>query len=243
MHHFFAKSAIRQFFVRYSSKNVLVSPNQNIETRVYQEGIFQKMSAQVQEALASLKITAPSDIQQLVIPEILGEKDVLFASQTGTGKTLAYLLPILQKTKLLESNGVEPLKSRPKVLIFVPTKELVTQVVKTIKSVTYHVKLSSVGLRSDYRSKRNKESLDRAVDIVVSTPGIFSKMYDSKQIFMSQLHTVIIDEADSMLSKGFDEAVIQRVINPAKNIEKTKERKANKNVTCESSNGLLSVRL
>ncbi|GAM18406.1 hypothetical protein SAMD00019534_015810 [Acytostelium subglobosum LB1] len=164
-----------------------------------------------------MDISIPSTIQQLAIPEILAKKkDVLFVSQTGTGKTLTYLLPIVQLIKQSElaekeqDPDKERLAMRPRVVVLVPTRELVKQVTAVAKQLSHGYKFSCIGISGGGGgdlSKQIKSYRERPYDVLVSTPGILIQMIENNNLFFGMLEYLVVDEADSMFTngKGFDE--------------------------------------
>lgn len=186
------------------------------------------------------KIQKPSSVQRLVIPELLKGQDVLCAAQTGTGKTLSYVLPMLIRMKNDENERKKSLKNlgdetsenllllsdeksekseklekqRPKFVILVPSRELVTQVSNIIKQVGHFLKLRCVALRSDLENARMKRDLNSRVDVVVSTPGVFVKMHQKGALYLSRVKYVVVDEADTLLSKDFKQELTENVLLP-----------------------------
>jgi len=104
------------------------------------------------EALKASGITKPSEIQQVVIPEIMAGHDIIMAAQTGTGKTLAYLLPIIEKLRYDEDvEGVVTRLNRPRALVLVPTRELAVQVLAVAKFLSHYFRFRSVALTGGIR--------------------------------------------------------------------------------------------
>lgn len=88
--------------------------------------------------------------------------------------------------------------------------------------MSHFAKFSSMGIRSDDPLRKIKNSLKSPVDLIVTTPGIFSHLHEEEYIFLSQLRRIVVDEADVLLGKGFDEEIIQKILLPSKNIENTR---------------------
>lgn len=159
---------------------------------------FQNMTInkQLLNALDDMAITQPTAIQEKAFPLISSGKDVVGISQTGTGKTLAYLLPILQKTKF--SNQLHP-----RIIILVPTRELVTQLVKNIEEVTKYTSFRVAGIFGEANIKLQREELAMGQDAIVATPG---RLYDhivKRNLSTKEVKNLIIDEVDVMLDLGF----------------------------------------
>ncbi|HRN41558.1 MAG TPA: DEAD/DEAH box helicase, partial [Vicingus sp.] len=147
-------------------------------------------------AIDDLGFVTPTPVQQEVFSVILSGKDVVGISQTGTGKTLAYMLPLLHELKF--SNQVHP-----RVLILVPTIELVTQVVEQIESYAKYINIRVLGIHGGTNINNQKIQIANGTDIIVSTPG---RLYDLALNSSLQLKTIkklVIDEVDVMLDLGF----------------------------------------
>jgi ATP-dependent RNA helicase RhlE len=144
----------------------------------------------------------PTDIQQKVIPAILAGRDVIAAAPTGTGKTAAYLLPIVQK---LVTGSYRNRKNRIKVLVIVPTKELVIQTRNFLLplvadlSIRISTAFGGVGISPQIQEIR------KGTDIIISTPGRFKELLERKTVFLDELQILVIDEIDHMLQMGFIE--------------------------------------
>nr|CAG4716184.1 unnamed protein product [Naegleria fowleri] len=161
----------------------------------------------VMKILQDWNITIPSRIQELAIAQLLKKankkKHFCIGAQTGTGKTLAYLLPILSKMKHLEKMGHETQAQRPKVLIVAPTRELASQIYKTAKHLSHSMKFRTVLLRSDLAKSRMKRDLHTNIDVVVTTPTIFNELHSEGHVYFSDLRFVVLDEADTLCGKDF----------------------------------------
>lgn len=147
-------------------------------------------------AIDDLGFITPTPVQQEVFSVILSGKDVVGISQTGTGKTLAYMLPLLHELKF--SNQIHP-----RVLILVPTIELVTQVVEQIESYSKYMSVRVFGIHGGTNINNQKIQVANGTDIIVATPG---RLYDLALNSSLQLKTIkklVIDEVDVMLDLGF----------------------------------------
>uniref|UniRef100_UPI00404900CB DEAD/DEAH box helicase n=1 Tax=Fulvivirga sp. TaxID=1931237 RepID=UPI00404900CB len=154
------------------------------------------VNKQLRNAIEDLGFSSATEIQEQAFPVIASGKDVVGISQTGTGKTIAYLLPILQDLKF--SNSLNP-----RVLILVPTRELVTQVVDTIKQLTTYVNVRILGVFGESNIRLQKEALAEGQDIIVATPGRLYDLMLARSVTMKECKKLIIDEVDVMLDMGF----------------------------------------
>ncbi len=155
-----------------------------------------KLNKQLLTAVADLGYEKPTEIQRTCIPVILAGQHVIGIAQTGTGKTAAYLLPILMLTKFASGN-------EPRTLILVPTKELAVQVAEHARQVAKYTDLRILALFGGIGPKTQIESLQRGVDVVVSTPGRFTELYLKGELSTKQIRTLVLDEADRMMDMGF----------------------------------------
>ncbi|HNP19283.1 MAG TPA: DEAD/DEAH box helicase [Fulvivirga sp.] len=154
------------------------------------------LSKQLVNAIDDLGFTSPTPIQQKSFPVILSGKDVVGIAQTGTGKTLAYMLPILQQLKF--SNQVNP-----RILIMVPTRELVDQVVSNINEFTKYVNVRVLGVYGESNINVQKQAVAQGVDILVATPGRLYDLALSGVLKLKSIGKLVIDEVDVMLDLGF----------------------------------------
>lgn len=155
-----------------------------------------KINNQLKSAIADLGYTTATPIQEQAFPVIASGSDVVGISQTGTGKTLAYLLPMLQELKF--SNSLNP-----RILILVPTRELVTQVEQAIKQLTSYVTVRTLGIFGESNIRLQKEALTEGQDIIVATPGRLYDLMLSRAVSMKDIKKLVIDEVDVMLDMGF----------------------------------------
>lgn len=138
----------------------------------------------------------PTVIQQKCIPVVLAGQEVIGIAQTGTGKTAAYMLPILMKVKYAQGN-------EPRVLILAPTKELVIQLSEHAKQFARYTDLRIIPLYGGIGPKTQIETIRQGVDIIISTPGRFMELYLRNDIPIKQIKTLVLDEADRMMDMGF----------------------------------------
>lgn len=151
---------------------------------------------QVNNALEKLGISEPTPIQLKSFSPIMSGKDVMGIAQTGTGKTLAYLLPIL-KTWKYNKNG------NPTVLILVPTRELVVQVAEVAEKLTEEMSARVLGVYGGVNINTQKLLVYEGVDILVGTPGRVMDLMKDAVLNLKDLKKLVIDEFDEMLSLGF----------------------------------------
>lgn len=155
-----------------------------------------KITRQFIDPLNEKGIVTPTEIQQKAIPVITGGTDVVGIAQTGTGKTLAYLLPIVLKVKYAQ--GIDP-----RALILVPTKELVLQIEKEIAMLVAQTDLRWVALYGGIGPKTQIEKITAGVDLIVATPGRFLEIYAKRVLSTKQIKTIVLDECDRMMDMGF----------------------------------------
>jgi len=154
------------------------------------------LSKQLQNAIADLGFDKPTPIQIEAFPVILSGKDMVGIAQTGTGKTLAYMLPILQNLKFSKQIS-------PRILVLVPTRELVIQMVEMIESYSKYQSIRVLGVYGGTSINTQKLAIAQGADILVATPG---RLYDLTLDGALQLKSVsklVIDEVDVMLDLGF----------------------------------------
>ena len=147
------------------------------------------------ERLENLGFTKPTDIQAQAIPQLLEGRDVVGISQTGTGKTAAFSLPILEQ--------IETENSAVQALILTPTRELAQQVAQAIEDLAENRRLRILTVYGGQSIDRQIHSLQRGVQIVVGTPGRVLDLLDRKKLKLDQISWAVLDEADEMLSMGF----------------------------------------
>ena len=155
-----------------------------------------KFNRQILNAIADAGYTEATPIQQKAIPPILNGQDVMGIAQTGTGKTAAYVLPILMKLKYAQGEN-------PRALIVSPTRELAMQIEENIKAFAVNTDLRVVVLYGGIGPKTQIENLKKGVDIIVATPGRFLDTYIAGHIVTKTITTLVLDEADKMMDMGF----------------------------------------
>ena len=165
--------------------------------------------AETVAALAEVGITAPFEIQAMVLPLALSGKDLIGQARTGTGKTLGFGIPIIDRVDAKNIKGAPP-----QALVVVPTRELCLQVATDLEVAGKQRKVRVLALYGGRAFEPQIESLQRGVDIVVGTPGRLIDLYRQGHIKLSDVRILVLDEADEMLDLGFlpDVETILRVI-------------------------------
>ncbi len=154
------------------------------------------LSKQLHYAIADLGFEKPTPIQAESFSVIMSGTDVVGIAQTGTGKTFAYMLPILQDLKF--SNEVHP-----RVMVLVPTRELVLQVVEEIEKFGKYSSIRVIGVYGGTNINNQKEAVAQGTDIIVATPGRLYDLIISRAIQLKSIKKIVIDEVDVMLDLGF----------------------------------------
>ena len=159
-----------------------------------------KINKPLLAALDKMGYTEPTPIQQQAIPHILAGKDIFGCAQTGTGKTAAFSLPILQTlTARQQQNSIRVIKS----LILAPTRELALQISENILAYSAHLPLSFTTIFGGVSQHNQVKDLRRGVDILIATPGRLLDLMDQGFIKLNHVEFFVLDEADRMLDMGF----------------------------------------
>lgn len=156
------------------------------------------LSDDVLNSIAAMGFEEPSQIQKMAIPPMLKGKDIVGVAQTGTGKTAAFGIPIIEK-------GVKGKSRRPGAIVLVPTRELAMQVAEELNKIGKFSGTVAVPIYGGQSIDRQFRSLNRGIDIVVGTPGRVIDHIRRKTLNLSEVRTVVLDEADEMLNMGFVE--------------------------------------
>ena len=154
------------------------------------------LSNQLQYAIEDLGFTSPTPIQLESFSVVRSGKDVVGIAQTGTGKTFAYMLPILRDLKFLKTQ-------HPRVLVLVPTRELVLQVVDEIEKLSKYINVRVLGVYGGANINTQKQSIAQGTDIIVATPGRLYDLALSNVLKLKTIQKLVIDEVDVMLDLGF----------------------------------------
>lgn len=147
-------------------------------------------------ALADLGFTHPTPIQQEAFPKILSGKDVVGIAQTGTGKTVAYMLPLLRELKFSKQDS-------PRILVLVPTRELVVQVVEETEKLAKYMNVRIGGVYGGVNMNTHAQLVMQGLDILVATPGRLYDLAISRAVKLKSIQKLVIDEVDVMLDLGF----------------------------------------
>lgn len=150
----------------------------------------------LQKAIDEISITTPTPIQERSFPVIMSGRDVMGIAQTGTGKTYAYLLPILKQWKFTPTHT-------PKVVIIVPTRELVVQVAEEVEKLTKYMSVRVLGVYGGVNINTQKTSVYEGVDVLVGTPGRMMDLALDNVVRFDEMQKLVIDEFDEILNLGF----------------------------------------
>ncbi|MFT4766107.1 MAG: ATP-dependent RNA helicase RhlE [Oleispira sp.] len=157
------------------------------------------LSTPIVKAVADLGYTKPTPIQKESIPAVLSGKNILGTSQTGTGKTASFVLPMLEK---LSKNKTQRGK-RIRALILTPTRELAVQIEESVAQYSKYLDLSSMALYGGVDVEPQKERLIEGVEILVATPGRLLDLVHQRAVYFDEVEMLVLDEADRMLDMGF----------------------------------------
>lgn len=155
-----------------------------------------KISKSILKALDEIGFKEPTPIQKQAIPAIRSGENVLGIAQTGTGKTAAYLIPLLMNLVKAEKNG-------PRIIVLVPTRELSIQVGEDIEELALYTNLKYVSVYGGVGWTKHAELIEPGIDILVATPGRLWDLYQERVLSFKFLRYLVIDEADRMLDMGF----------------------------------------
>jgi ATP-dependent RNA helicase RhlE len=159
-----------------------------------------KLSAPLLQALATEGYETPTPIQAQAIPALLEGRDLLGIAQTGTGKTAAFALPLLQR---LTSTDRRAAPRNVRALILTPTRELCVQILDSFRTYGRHLRLSRVAIYGGVSQGPQVQALSRGVDVLVATPGRLLDLMNQGQVKFDGLEAFVLDEADRMLDMGF----------------------------------------
>ncbi|WP_313384033.1 DEAD/DEAH box helicase [Chishuiella sp.] len=155
-----------------------------------------ELTKQLYSALEKMNITSPTPIQEKSFKPILSGRDIMGIAQTGTGKTLAYLLPLLKNYQYSKTN-------QPKIVILVPTRELVVQVTEILENLTEFINVRILGIYGGVNINTQKLLVYEGVDILVGTPGRVLDLAIDNVLSFKETKKLVVDEFDEMLSLGF----------------------------------------
>ncbi|MBZ0167718.1 MAG: DEAD/DEAH box helicase [Candidatus Omnitrophica bacterium] len=157
------------------------------------------LSASILKAVKQKGYTIPTPIQAQAIPAVLEGKDLMAAAQTGTGKTAAFVLPILE----LLAKGKPVQANQARVLVLTPTRELAAQVNESVQTYGKHLALRSTVVFGGVAINPQMTKLRRGVDVLVATPGRLLDLHNQNAVKFHHLEILVLDEADRMLDMGF----------------------------------------
>jgi len=162
------------------------------------------ISAEIKQNLRQLGFKRPTDIQFKAIPSILEGEDVLAVAQTGTGKTAAFAIPVIDKIHRYKSSkrayGI-------KCIVMAPTRELAVQIGEVFKSIAKHTRVKVFTLHGGVEQDRQIAKLQDGIDVLIATPGRMFDLINQQVIRLESVSTLVLDEADHMLDLGFIEDI------------------------------------
>jgi ATP-dependent RNA helicase RhlE len=169
------------------------------------ESAFSKLSLAepLARAVAEMGYESMTPIQAQAIPVVLAGRDVMGAAQTGTGKTAAFSLPLLQRMLKHENASTSPARHPVRALVLLPTRELADQVAQQVKLYAKYTNLRSAVVFGGMDMKPQTAELKRGVEVLVATPGRLLDHIEAKNAVLNQVEYVVLDEADRMLDIGF----------------------------------------
>lgn len=161
------------------------------------------LSSELLKAVADQGYTEPTPIQAEAIPVVLQGRDIMAGAQTGTGKTAAFTLPLLQRLIPMANSSTSPAMHPVRALILVPTRELAMQVEESVKTYGKYLPLRSTAVYGGVNITPQTEALRRGVEVLVATPGRLLDHIQQKSVNLGQVSFLVLDEADRMLDMGF----------------------------------------
>ena len=161
------------------------------------------LAPHLERAVAEMGYELMTPIQAKAIPVVLSGQDVMGAAQTGTGKTAAFALPLLQRLLVHENVSVSPARHPVRALVLLPTRELADQVAQQIKLYAKYTQLRSAVVFGGMDMKPQEVELKKGVEVLVATPGRLLDHIESRTVVLGQVEYVVLDEADRMLDIGF----------------------------------------
>ncbi|NOZ78026.1 MAG: DEAD/DEAH box helicase [Acidobacteria bacterium] len=164
------------------------------------ETVFDLLIPPLKRALEDLGYQQPTPIQEQSIPDLLHGRDMLGCAQTGTGKTAAFMLPILQ---YLDGNRKRPAPGRPRVLVLTPTRELAAQIGDNIADYGKYLRIAHTVIFGGVKQNPQVARLRRGLDVLVATPGRLLDLMQQGHVGLGSVEVFVLDEADRMLDMGF----------------------------------------
>jgi len=168
------------------------------------------LSPELLRAIGEQGYTTPTPIQAQAIPHVLAGRDLEALAQTGTGKTAAFVLPLIQRLTQPASTASDPdtplqriTHTAPRVLVLVPTRELAAQVLESVRTYGKHTGIRSLAVYGGVGINPQIQTLRRGIDILVATPGRLLDHLEQRTVDLSKVQTLVLDEADRMFDMGF----------------------------------------
>ncbi len=161
------------------------------------------LAPELLKALTDSGYTTPTPIQAQAIPVALAGGDLMAGAQTGTGKTAAFALPLLQKLLPFANSGASPAKHPVRALILTPTRELAIQVEESVRAYAKHTPLRSLVVYGGVDIRTQTPHLKTGIEVLVATPGRLLDHIEQKTVQLNQVQMLVLDEADRMLDMGF----------------------------------------
>lgn len=155
---------------------------------------------EIQRAIKDVGYEMPTPIQSKAIPSLLEGKDLLGCAQTGTGKTAAFALPILN---LLAKNPKRLESKQARILVLAPTRELAIQIYESFKTYSKNLRVTSVAIFGGVNQGPQVSMMRGGVDVLIATPGRLLDLIDQRHLMLSKVEVLVLDEADRMLDMGF----------------------------------------
>lgn len=170
------------------------------------------LAPELLKAIADQGYTQPTPIQAQAIPAVLSGQDLMGGAQTGTGKTAAFTLPLLQRILPFTSNSPSPARHPVRILILAPTRELAIQVYESVVAYAKYLPIHSLCAFGGVDIKPQIEAIRRGIEVLVATPGRLLDLVEQKCLNFGHVQALVLDEADRMLDMGFIPDVT-RIIN------------------------------
>lgn len=159
-----------------------------------------KLEKEILNVISKVGYKTATEIQEKAIPEILEKKDIVGCAQTGTGKTAAFAIPIINNLHLKE-------ETKLRVLVLTPTRELASQVRDSFKTYSKGLNIKTALVVGGVNQRPQKQALREGVDVLIATPGRALDLMNQKSIKLHNIDTIVLDEADTMLDMGFIEDI------------------------------------
>jgi len=186
--------------IQHAGGTPAIQPGRSQAPKASAAGVFSTLLPELMKAVAEEGYTIPTPIQDRAIPHLLKGSDLIGCAQTGTGKTAAFILPILQHLTLRKR---QPARNRARVLILTPTRELAAQIDASAATYGRHVRFSHAVIFGGVSQLHQVQALNRGLDILVATPGRLLDLMQQGHVSLDQVEIFVLDEADRMLDMGF----------------------------------------